>query len=239
MSRVFPIVALALACLGVTAPVSAQDQKTGSAPAASPDGRLLEIAGIFHVGSLSLAARKSFDAVLDAHTGTTIGGGGEVVFRRGPLRGLFARVDVSRFEESGQRVFVFEGQIFDLGIPVTIAITPIELTAGYRFTLTRGGSRGGRARPFPIVPYAGLGVGAVRYRETASFAQAGDDIDESFTSYHALGGADVRLWRGLSAGVEGLYRWAPDALGTSGVSEAFNETNLNGATVRVRIRAAF
>jgi hypothetical protein len=199
---------------------------------------LFEIGGFAHVGSLSLAAHRSFDAILDTHSGTIVGGGADLTFRRGPLRGVFARVDISRFEESGQRVFVFEGNLFELGIPVTITLTPVEVTAGYRFLFERQGP-GGRAKPFPIVPYGGIGFGGLTYQETSAHAESADDVDRRFSSYHALGGADVRVWRWFNAGVEGLYRWVPDALGEGGVSDAFNETNLDGATVRVRVRAAW
>ena len=61
---------------------------------------------------------------------------------------------------AGTRVAVHRGEVFDLGIPATIAMTPIETVAGYRFG-------GPRAR---ILPYAGGGLGWVRYQETSSFA---------------------------------------------------------------------
>jgi hypothetical protein len=216
-----------------------QTTQRRSPPARPPrppgEPRLLEIAGFAHFGQERLAATRSFDAILGSHAGTVVGGGGEVTFRRGLLRGVFARVDVSRFEETGERVFVFDGRVFPLGIPATITLTPMEVTAGYRLLLPR---RGG-SRPFPITPYGGIGVGSLSYRETSTPAQPGDDVDERFTSWHVVGGADVRVWRWIGVGVEGLYRRVPDALGTSGVSEAFDESNLNGATLRVRVRAAF
>jgi hypothetical protein len=231
----------ALALLAATSsPALAQTTRRPAPPPAAASGRLLEIAGFVHFGSLTLAAERSFDAILGSSSGTIVGGGGEVVFRRGLLRGVFGRVDVSRFSEDGERVFVFNGEVFPLGIPTTITLTPVEVSAGYRYVISRARRPGETApRPFPLVPYAGLGVGSMNYRETASFAQPGDDVDERFTSYHAFGGVDVRVWQGLSAGVEGVYRWVPDALGESGVSEAFNESNLDGATVRVRVRAAW
>lgn len=227
MRRASSLAALLLVCLA--APVHGQTKEPP-----------IEVAGFAHVGTLSLAATKSFEAILGSASGTVVGGGGEVVFRRGPLRGLFARVDISRFEETGERVFVFNGEVFKLGIPETITLTPVEVSAGYRYVIRRASKSGGAPKPFPIVPFAGLGVGSVSYKETGSFAEAGDDVDERFTSYHAFGGADVRIWKGLSAGVEAVYRWVPDALdGGSGVSEAFNESNLDGATVRFRVRYGF
>jgi opacity protein-like surface antigen len=205
-----------------------------SAPTMAGRGRLLEVAAFAEFGSLSFAASRSFDAVLGSSSGRVLGGGGEMTFVRGRLRGVFVRVDASRFRETGERVFVSQGQVFELGIPLTVTVTPIELTGGYRFTFR---SRGGE--PFPLVPYAGLGIGTVQYQEESSFAEAGDDVDERFTSYHVLGGVDVPIWRWLAVGVEGHYRWVPDGLGASGVSREFNETNLGGATIRAKVGVRF
>jgi hypothetical protein len=43
----------------------------------------------------------------------------------------------------------------------------------------------------------------------------------------------------LSIGGEARYRWVPDALGVGGVSDEFNETDLGGLTLRVRVGVAF
>jgi hypothetical protein len=238
------LVAAAVVMLLGAAPLAAQPGPGKGPPPAPPppgaQGRLLEISGFATAGALFLAAKQSLEAVLGSSSGRIIGGGGQIAVRRGPLRNLFARVDVSRFRETGQRVFVFQGEVFDLGIPTIVTLTPIELTVGYRVApMPR--PRPGQPPPTPplFVPYGGLGVGSMRYEETSSFAQPGDDLDTRFTSYHALGGVDVHIWRWLGAGVEGVYRWVPDALGDSGVSAAFNETNLNGGTVRLLLRAAW
>ena len=79
------------------------------------------------------------------------------------------------------------------------------------------------ASGFRIIPFAGAGAGVVQYKETSDFAQPGDDVDESFTSYHFIGGVEVPLWKFLGVGAEYHHRWVPDALGTGGVSEQFNE----------------
>ena len=130
----------------------------------------------------------------------------------GPLRHVFFQVDVSRFEESGHRVFVLDGEVFRLGIPETISLRPLEFTVGYRYPIARRG-RDGRTRTSPFVPYGGGGIGIVRYQDVSDFAEAGDDVDERFTSYHVLGGLDVPIWRGIGVGVDVHYRWVPDGLG--------------------------
>jgi opacity protein-like surface antigen len=113
-------------------------------------------------------------------------------------------------------------------------MTPIEFTGGYRREF-RFGRRGSRS----IVPFVGAGAGIVQYKETADFAQAGDDVDESFTSYHFLGGVEVPLWKWLGVGAEYHHRWVPDALGEGGVSAEFNESDLGGGTFRFRVIFGF
>jgi hypothetical protein len=185
-------------------------------------------------GTTSFSATESFEAILDTSSGPIFGGGGQVNL---PAN-LFARVDVTRFKKDGERAFVTpSGEVFKLGIPATIEVMPIEFTGGYRHELTFG--RRGRSPGFRIIPFAGGGAGVVQYKESSDFAQPGDDVDESFTSYHFLGGVEVPLWKFLGVGVEYHHRWVPDALGTGGVSEQFNETDLGGGTFRFRVMFGF
>jgi opacity protein-like surface antigen len=197
------------------------------------------VSGFVDFGSTSFTASDSFEAILDTSSGPIFGGGGQVNL---PLN-LFARVDVTRFKKDGERAFVNNGEVVKLGIPTTIEVMPIEFTGGYRRELTFGrrGAKPG-ARPsegFRIIPFAGGGVGVVQYKETADFAQAGDDVDESFTSYHFIGGVEVPLWKFIGVGAEYHHRWVPDALGTGGVSAEFNETDLGGGTFRFRVIFGF
>jgi opacity protein-like surface antigen len=187
------------------------------------------------LGQTSFTAKDSFEAILDSSSGPFFGGGGQVNL---PLN-LFARVDVTRFKKDGERAFVSNGQVFKLGIPTTITMTPIEVTGGYRRELAFGRRNSRTGQGFKLIPFAGGGAGVVQYKETAGFAQPGDDVDESFTSYHFLGGVEVPLWKFLGVGVEYHHRWVPDALGTGGVSEQFNETDLGGGTFRFRVMFGF
>jgi opacity protein-like surface antigen len=97
---------------------------------------------------------------------------------------LFVNVRASRFRESGERVFLFNGEQFDLGVPATITVTPIELTGGYRFAF---GQR--------FVPYAGAGIGWHRYQETSQFSEDSENVDGRFTGFQLLGGAPSSAWR--------------------------------------------
>lgn len=186
------------------------------------------------IGNTSFTAADSFEAILGTSSGTVFGGGGQV---RLPFN-LFARLDVSRFKKDGERVFVSNGDVFNLGIPTTVTITPIEVTCGYRRELSFGRpSKSGRT--FRLVPFGGAGFGRLQYKERADFAVAGDDVDESFTSYHVIGGVEVPIWQWFGAGVEYQHRWVRDAVGNGGVSAEFNEDDLGGGTFRFRLMFSF
>ncbi len=210
----------------------------GTTPAPPPPDRTLRLAVFGHAGAFSPTATKSFDAILGTTTTTAFGGGAQVAVLAGALQGLFVEVEASRLRETGERAFVHDNEVFRLGIPVTITMTPLEVTAGYRLVLGQR-TRAGAVRAFPIVPYGGGGVGSVRYQETDAFAQPDEEIDDRFTSYHVLGGVEVAVWRWILAGVEVRYRWVPDGLGAGGVSREFDETDLGGTSVRVRFGVGF
>ena len=179
--------------------------------------------GFADVGGTRFTAGQSFDAVLGTHTGVVFGGGVEVLV----ARDFFVSVRASRFQKDGTRVFVLGDEVFDLGIPTTVHLTPVLVSGGYRFKVGR--------RQF--VPYVGGGIGWYRYSETSDFAASGEDVSETFTGYHLMGGAEVRLSKLF--GVSGEVEWSgvPDALGQNpnSVSAAFDETDLGGLTFRVKI----
>jgi hypothetical protein len=200
--------------------------------------RPFRIAGFAEFGTTAFTASKSFDAILDKSSLTLVGGGGQFALRNG----IFVQVDITHQSADGERAFVNNGQVFKLGIPATIELTPIDISAGYRFRF--GKRRNPRLAQRPaatdrFVPYVGGGVGTVRYKETSKFAQSGDDVDESFTSYNFLAGLEVGIWRFIGAGVEFQQRWVPDGLGSGGVSKAFNETDLGGSSFRVKVIVGF
>jgi opacity protein-like surface antigen len=179
--------------------------------------------GFFDVGATTFTASQSFEAILGSATGTVFGGGGDVVL---PQR-IFGRVRASRFGKTGQRVFVFEGETFDLGIETNVRIAPVDVTGGYRFF----------DADRRVVPYLGAGLGWHRYEETSEFAEDDENVDERHRGYHVLGGAEVRLARWLGVGGELQWTTVPEALGQdpNGVSAAFEETDLGGVSFRVNV----
>jgi opacity protein-like surface antigen len=197
---------------------SASPRQTGADELSSERTRPVGVFGFVQGGYTWFAARNSFQAVLDRPGGPLLGGGGEV-----RVRGrLFVNASVERFEQQGERVFVFDGEVFRLGTPNTITMVPFVMTAGWRFEHAR------------VTPYAGAGIGRMSYKERSSVADPGEDVDTRFTTYHALGGVEFREnW--VATAFEVQYSSVPDALGLAGASAAFGESNLGGFGARIKI----
>jgi opacity protein-like surface antigen len=217
-----------LMVLGAAATAAAQAPTQAPAPATRPQpgppGR--ETASLWAFGDLGytrFTASESFDATLGAPTAVVFGGGAEVRL----AQRIFAGVRFGYFQGKGERVFVHDGERFSLGIPMTVTIKPVLVTAGYRF----GGPRS------MVRPYVGAGIGWYRYEETSEFATPSEDVSERFTGYHVLGGGEYRLSDRIGLAGEAEWSTVPDALGQdpSGVSAVFDETDLGGVTLRIKL----
>jgi hypothetical protein len=207
-----------VATLAWALPAAAQTTVRRSAPA-----RSIEMGGYAMVGQFTFAASDSFDAVLGTPTGTILGGGATVGL---PWGGWFVDIGAWQYAAEGERVLVLGGQVYPLGIPVDVKVVPLEISAGWKF----------RFRRLPkLIPYAVAGYTSMGYKETSSFADTGEDVDERFGGYHLRGGAEFKLTRWLGVAGEVAWTTVPDALGASGVSKAFNEDNLGGTSLRARI----
>ena len=222
-----PLVLLA-ATFAMPSIAHAQTQKPKPAPpparrAAQPQPKTVQIGGYGMVGNFTFTAKESFDAILGSSSGFIFGGGARVGL---PYGGLFVDVGAWRFSADGERVFVLNDQIYPLNVPTQISVTPLEFTAGWRF----------RIRKAPkLTPYAGGGFTAMSYSETSDFATDAEDVDEVFSGYHLLGGAEYKITRWLGLAVEATWTTVPDAIGDEGVSAAFNETDLGGVSFRLKI----
>lgn len=143
-------------------------------------------------------------------------------------RSLFMQVSASRLRETGERAFVdSRGEVFPLGIPLRVELTPIDVGVGWRFEQP---GRTGR-----LVPYAGAGAGVVRYEESSPFAQPGEDVAASKPSYHVFGGVEVGVTRWLGIAGDVRYRAVPGLLGDDGVSSVLGDNGLTGTSVSLRI----
>jgi hypothetical protein len=195
-----------------------------AAAAQTPSGARpsIGVRGFFLVDMNRMAASKTFDAVVGSSTLTGFGAGADIT---NLFKGVFARVAFSRISKDGERVVVDGGDVFPIGIPLELKMSPAEIGAGWRFTTGK----------LKFVPYVGAGFLRVGYRETSGFAELGDNTDESFSGSVIFGGIDYPIGRWLSAGIEAQYRSIKDAIGTAGASEAFGEDNLGGTTIRFMV----
>ena len=187
---------------------------------AQTDVPAVSVRGFAEAGYEAFRASRTFTAIFREDAGTVFGGGGEVVLRPG----IFVRGGARRYENTGERALRLDGEVFRLGIPLTMTIVPIEVTGGYRFR-----------RANRLVPYVGAGVSSYGYRERSDFAEAGENVDERFTGYQFLGGVEYRISRWIAAAGEVQYATVPDAIGGGGLSAEFNEDDLGGTIVRFRV----
>lgn len=168
-----------------------------------------------------MTAADTFNAVTGSATVNGAGGGAEV---HRLWRGVFLRGAVSRLSATGERIFVFDGTVFPLGIPLEVTMTPIELGAGWRFAPVAG----------RLVPYAGAGVLWLKYREQTEGDISSDRVSETSSGAVLFGGVDVSVWRFVSAGAEVAWRTAA-VRDPGGALEAFGEKNLGGVSMRVMV----
>lgn len=220
-----PFLLAALAAPGLASAQSREKPRPQPAPSRrpQPQSRSVSIGGYAMAGGFSFAAHDSFDAILGSSSGPIFGGGARVGL---PFGGLFVDVGAWHFQADGERVFVLDDHVYALNIPTRISVTPLEISAGWRF----------RIRRVPkLTPYVAGGYTSMRYVETSDFATDDENVDEAFGGYHLLGGAEYKITRWLGVAGEGAWTTIPDAIGEAGVSAAFNETNLGGASFRFKL----
>ena len=193
-----------------------------AAPAAAQAPPGLSIRPFFMATDQSFAAVDTFDAVFGKTFFPFFGGGVQVVVHDR----FVVELSASRFQQTGERAYISNGKAFKLGIPLTATITPFEITGGYRF----------RLRKLPRVrPYAAAGFGSYAYKETSTFAEAGDDVDTTHSGVVVNGGAEFRLHRWVGLAIDVQYSHIPGILGTGGVSQQAGESDLGGVAARFKL----
>jgi hypothetical protein len=168
----------------------------------------------------SLTASNTFEAAAGTSRKSAPGIGGTVT---GLWRGAFVDVAFTQYKLDAQRLFIDQGTVYPLGIPVRITMRPFDVIGGWRY-----GSRG------RVSPYGGAGLVFFQYREDSDFAAAGDDVNERKTGVVALAGGDVRVLRLVSVGGEFRYRTVDGVLGLGGVSQIFGDDQLGGLSFAAR-----
>ena len=197
------------------------DPLSGARTVARSQERGIGLFGFGGAGLSSFNASDTFSAVLGSSRAPMFGVGGQV-----RIDGMIV-IDaaIERLSKTGERVFVHEGEVFKLGIRDRVRIMPVSVTALYRQPARR------------MAFYGGGGVGQYFYKEESDFAEPGENISERFTSYHVVFGAEFATLSVFKTALEVQFTSVPNALGTSGASQAFGEDNLGGVQVRVKILA--
>lgn len=124
--------------------------------------------------------------------------------------------------DPGTRAVVSGERIFTVDTPAVIAVTPVAATVGYR------SPDYGR-----LAPYLGGGLGWHVLTEESPIAA--ERTRQGKLGYHVVGGAEFVLARPLAIAAEAQWTTVPDAMGTTGVSAAFGEDDLGGATFRLKL----
>jgi hypothetical protein len=192
-------------------------------PPASAPSRGIELGGYAMLGLINFTAADSFDVTVGSPLGSIFGGGARVGL---PIGGLFVNVGAWRYRSSGTRAFIFEGEEFLLGIPLTVTITPLEVGGGWQFRFRRAPQ---------FRPYVAGGLTSYGYQEVSNFATDAENVEERFSGYHRAGGAEFRVEQWIGVAWEVNWTSVPDAIGKGGVSAVFDETNLGGTSLRFKI----
>jgi hypothetical protein len=184
-----------------------------------------ELAVEAQLGYFDMAAHSSAKALFGSSGGLTFGG----AVRYGVWRGAFVSAGLRSFSKDGERVFVLSpgSPVQKLGFPVSVKLTPVLLTAGYRF-------RQGRL----VVPYAAIGAAITSYSEKSDVAGESFDYDTTRTGF--VGAAGVEVGRGrFRFGLEAGYSSVSGAVGLAGVSKVYGEDNLGGFHLVGKVGVAF
>jgi hypothetical protein len=189
------------------------------AQTARPPGRTM-LRAFGQVSGVLFAARESFEALLEDPFGPMFGGGAQIVFGNG----VFLQASYDRFNKDGARVVASGDQIFSLGTPVTVTLTPIQATLGYRMTGNQ-----------TLATYFGGGAGVYRYREESPSPSGDETIDENHVGYHLLFGVEFPLAPWVSLAGEAQWAGVPNSIGEAGVSEIFGEDDLGGTSFRMKV----
>jgi hypothetical protein len=185
-----------------------------------PPGPALALRGFGQAGLIGFAARQTFTAVTGESYGPTFGAGAQLRFRRG----LYVEVSIERFRKTGERVFVFNGETFPLGIPNTVTVQPVVAALGYRPPSAAS-----------VRPYLGAGIGGYRLQEVSPFDEAGEEVDEWHRGYHVRGGVEFWARRWFVPAVEARFTTVPDGLAGTGAATEFDESDLGGWQVYAKI----
>lgn len=217
--------------LGLSIPVHAE-QTPGTTPARPSQSTRRAGFDVFGGAGITWAASpESFEAVGLEQTAAEFGGGARAT---NIWRNLFLQATVSRWSDSGERVFVdSSGERFPLGIALDLKATYVDVSTGWKTPVT---SESGRTVAWT---YVGAGAGVAMYSEQSPFAEPGDDLDTTAASYHVYAGIEVPVVSRLAAAIDARYRFVPNVFGEGGVTGERDEDVLGGFQISVGARLGF
>lgn len=205
--------------LTVAAPLTAQTRRTISTGSSD---LAVSLRGYGMVTEQQFSAQTTFGAVFGRAAQPFWGGGAELVFRDR----IYVDVGLSRFQKTGQRAFRSNGKNYQLNIPLTATVTPVEVSGGYRFRLGRHQT---------VIPFVGVGVGSYAYKETSGFSDSTENVDTRHVGELVVGGVEFRVYRWIGLAVDAQYTDVPGILGTGGLSKDANENDLGGVAARFKV----
>ena len=178
------------------------------------------VRGYVSFGITQLAANETFEAVAGTSQRPIFGGGVQVT---NIWKGIFADVGAFAMNVDGERVFVDNGEVFRLGIPLEVQMRPLDVAGGWGLEYGR------------LSPYVGAGVTYFSYEESSDDDLPGEGVSERKAGALVLVGVDVRLFSFVHAGGELRYRRVTGILGEAGASAEFNEANAGGLSIAARV----
>ena len=210
----------ALLTLTLAAPVSGQGLF-----APSPDAPTISLRPFVEISNQKFVAAKTFSAIFGETSAQFWGGGLQVTVLGDRVYGEIgaSRLMKKNAELVGQRVFVSDGKVYTLGIPLRSTIQPLEISGGYRFHLHPR-----------VVPYLGAGFGSYHYTEQSDFADPAENLDVTHRGGIFHVGVELRAFRWVGAAVDANYTHVPGILGTGGVSQQFAGDTLSSQSTRER-----
>lgn len=206
----------------------AQDSRGATSSGLRESARLgIDVFG--GAGATWPSAKESFKAVGLPSTAIDVGGGARVT---GLWNGMFVQVSGARWRDTGERAFIdSDGTRFPLGIRLDVKATFMDGTLGVKAAINTGRD--------PYFFLLGGGVGFVQYSERSPFADAGENLEVTKASYHALAAVEIPIVRRLAAVVETRYRYVPNLLGDGGASAIFGEDSFGGFNAALGLRIGF
>jgi hypothetical protein len=177
------------------------------------------------VGYFDMSAQQTAKALFGSSGGLSFGG----AVRYTVWKGVFVSAGLRTFSKDGERVYLTApgAPIQKLGFPVSVRLTPILLSAGYRYVHWK------RA-----VPYASLGAAITSYSEKSTVA--GESFDQSFSKTGLAVAGGVEIGHGLlRGGIEAGYSSVSSAIGVAGVSKIYGEDNIGGFHMVGKVILAF